>query len=163
MAEFSVNTHRVDPYKNFRFRVKWDNKYVPGLVRVSPLRRVTAVVEERAGGDVDEPRRSPGTTTWAPIVLERGRTHDTAFEDWANLVFGVGGSMSLAKFRKDVVVELLNEQGTTVMAFRVHRAWPSEYAPLGQLNADGGETLLETLVLEHEGFERDLAVLEPEE
>ena len=136
---------------------------MPGVARVSPLRRVTAVVEERAGGDIAETHRSPGTTTWAPIVLERGRTHDTAFEDWANLVFTNGGAMSLKKFRKDVTVELLNEQGTTVMAFRVHRAWPIEYAPLGQLDSEGEETLMETLVLEHEGWERDAAVTEPTE
>lgn len=26
MAEFTVNTSRFDPYKNFKFRVKWDGK-----------------------------------------------------------------------------------------------------------------------------------------
>jgi len=96
-------------------------------------------------------------------VLERGRTHDTAFEDWANLVWSDTGTISLAKFRKDIRIELLDEQGTTVMAFNVRRAWPSEYVALGQLDADSVTTAVETLTLQHEGFVRDLGVKEPKE
>src|SRR5437773_11029774 len=128
MPQFSVNPSRLDPYKQFRFVVKFDGKTpVPGIFRVSPLRRTTAVVEARSGGDKSGDHRSPGRTDWDPILLERGRTHDTAFEDWANLVWNESGEMSLKKFHKDVRIELENEQGTPVMAFTVRRAWPSDY------------------------------------
>jgi len=163
MAEFTVNVQRLDPYKSFRFRVKWDGKHVPGVSRVSALRRSTAVIDSREGGDTDSDRRSPGRTSWEPITLERGRTHDSAFEDWANLVFGPNGQMSLRSLRKEVRIELENEEGQTVMAFDVHRAWPSAYAAIGDLDAAGESTLTETLVLEHEGWERDTAVTEPAE
>src|SRR5438034_6833915 len=35
MAEFTVNPQRLDPYKNFKFRVKWDGRYVAGIDRKS--------------------------------------------------------------------------------------------------------------------------------
>ena len=163
MAQFSVNAQRFDPYKNFKFRVKWDGKYVPGIFRVGPLRRTTVAVDARSGGDRSGDHRSPGRTDWDPIVLERGRTHDASFEDWANLVWNESGEMSLQKYHKDLVIELQNEQGTTVMAFKVRRAWPSNYVALGQLDSEGEEIAVETLTLEHEGWERDLSVTEPAE
>jgi phage tail-like protein len=163
VAEFSVNASRLDPYKSFRFRVKWDGKYVPGIARVSALRRTTAAVDRRSGADPNSDHRSPGRTNWDPILLERGRTHDTSFEDWANLVWNESGEMSLKNYRKDIVVELENEQGTTVIAFKVHRAWPSEYVALGQLDSESEAMAIESLTLEHEGWERDHSVTEPAE
>jgi phage tail-like protein len=164
VAEFSVNAQRIDPYLNSKFVVKFDGKTpVPGIFRVSSLKRITAPVAHRTGTEQSEEHLAPGMTTWAPIVLERGRTHDTSFEDWANLVWTQGGVMSPAKFRRDVRIELQDEQGTTVMAFTVQRAWPSEYVPLGPLDADAPATAVETLTLQHEGVVRDLAVKEPKE
>jgi phage tail-like protein len=163
MPEFTVNPQRLDPYKAFRFKVKWDGMYVPGVARVSPLRRSTAVIDSREGGDTDTDRRSPGRTSWDPITLERGRTHDSSFEDWANLVFGPQGQMSLKNLRKELTIELENEEGQTVMAFHVYRAWPSAYIAIGELDATSESTLTETLVLEHEGWQRDTAVTEPAE
>ncbi|HEY4347902.1 MAG TPA: phage tail protein [Gaiellaceae bacterium] len=162
MTQFPVNPTRLDPYKGSSFRVKWDNKYVAGIIRVSPLLRITAVVAERSGADPTDDHVSLGPTSWAPIVLERGRTQDTAFEDWANLVWD-DGQTSLKNLRKEVAIELENEQGAVVMAFKVHRAWPSEYIPLGQLDAENEATLIERLTLVHEGFERDTSVREPVE
>jgi phage tail-like protein len=163
MPQFPANPSRLDPYKDFRFRVKWDNKYVPGISRVSPLRRRTVAVDERSGSDPNIDHRSPGTTNWDPLLLERGRTQDTSFEQWANLVWNEAGEMSLKKFRKDIVIEVENEQGVAVLAFKVHRAWPSEYVALGQLDAEGNATAIESLTLEHEGWERDTSVVEPVE
>jgi phage tail-like protein len=161
VAEFSVNPYRLDPYKSFRFRVKWDGVYVPGISRVSALRRVTVAVDERSGAEPNRDHRSPGRTDWEPIILERGRTHDTSFEDWANLVWNEGREMSLKNYRKDIIVELQNEQGTTVMAFKVHRAWPSEYVALGQLDSESEASAIESLTLQHEGWDRDPSVVEP--
>ncbi len=80
MAEFPVNPTRFDPYKNFKFRLKLDGKYVAGVSKVSGLKRTTEVVEHREGGDPSSSRKSPGLTEFAPIVLERGLIQDHAFE-----------------------------------------------------------------------------------
>ena len=96
---------------------------------MSPLKRTTDVIFHREGGDANVERKSPGKTHYAPITLERGVTHDPEFEAWANLVFNKNsGSMSLKNFRKDIVIELLNEagvpvislQGLSVLGLRVH-------------------------------------------
>jgi phage tail-like protein len=167
MPSFTVNPQRFDPYKNFKFRVKWDGRYVAGVSRVTPLRRRTQVVAHREGGDASVQRRSPGVTSFEPITLERGRTHDVEFEQWANKVWnfgaGLGSEASLRDFRKDIAIELMNEAGQVVMAFHVFRCWPSEYTALGELAANEGAVAFESLTLEHEGWERDREVKEPEE
>ncbi len=168
MAEFSVNPGRFDPYKEFKFRVKWDGRYIPGVCRVSGLRRTTEVVAHREGGDPSAPHFSPGKTAYAPIVLERGRTHDPEFENWANKVWsfgsGLGSEVSLKDFRKDIILELLNEAGQLVMAWKIYRCWPSEYRPISDLDGNGQSVVvMESLTLQCEGWERDVDVPEPVE
>ena len=163
MPEFPVNPHRFDPYKNFKFQVKWDGKYVAGVSAVSPLRRTTEVLLYRTGSEPSSSRKAPGRTSFDPITLERGVTHDTEFEEWANTLWRLGAGMSLASFRKDIVIELLNEAGQVAKAYLVYRCWPSEYRALPQLDANATEVAIEKLVLEHEGWERDEAVGEPKE
>ena len=167
MAEFSVNPHRFDPYKNFKFRVKWEGRYVAGVSSVSSLRRTTESITYRSGSEPSISRKLPGRTSYAPITLKRGVTHDTEFEDWANRVWrlgaGLGSEVSLASFRKDIVIELLNEAGQVVKAYLVYRCWPSVYQAISNLDANSGEVAIEMLVLEHEGWERDQAVAEPVE
>jgi phage tail-like protein len=166
--QFSVNPERFDPYKQYKFRVKWDGRYVAGICKVTGLVRTTEVITHREGGDPSSVRRSPGVTTYEPIVLERGRTHDTQFEQWANKVWnfgaGLGSEVSLGDFRKDIIIELYNEAGQLVMAFKVYRCWPSEYVALSDLDANGGSTVaIESITLENEGWERDYEVAEPRE
>lgn len=167
MAQFSVNTHRLDPYKNFKFRVKWDGRYIAGVSKVSALKRTTETVEHRAGGDASSPHLSPGRTRFEPITLERGVTHDLAFNDWAakvwNLGAGLGAEVSLADFRKDIVIELLNEAGQLAIAFKVFRCWVSNYQALPELDANAGAIAIESITLENEGWERDASVTEPTE
>ena len=164
MTMFSVNTHRFDPYKNFKFRVKVEGKYIPGITKISPLTRITESVSHRDGGDANTFRYSPGTTTYEPIVLERGLTHDSTFEDWANEVFSIDDSnISLKNYKKDIIIELLNLQGTVVMAFVVYRCWVSEYQSLPELDAKGKSIAIEKIVLQHEGWQRDTEVHEPQE
>jgi phage tail-like protein len=167
-APFAVNPHRFDPYKDFKFRVFWDGQAISGISRVSALRRWTEVVVHRQGGDPSLQRRSPGLTAFEPIVLERGITHDPAFEAWADAVWklgaGLGQEVKLKTFRKDVRIELLNEAGQVVRAYVVHRCWPSEYQALPDLDtAQPTEVAIERLTLQHEGWERDLSVTEPAE
>ena len=167
MAEFTVNPTRVDPYKNFKFRVKWDGKYVAGISKISALRRTTEVVEHREGGDPSTSHKSPGRTKYESITLERGVTHDPAFEQWANKVWhqgaGPGAEVSLKDFRKDIVIEVFNEAGQVVLAYKVYRCWVSEYQALPDLDANSDAVMLEMIRLENEGFERDHSVAEPQE
>jgi phage tail-like protein len=167
MAQFTVNPQRVDPYKSFKFRVIWDGKAVAGVSKISALKRSTEVVEHREGGDPSTAHKSPGRTTYEPITLERGVTHDPAFEQWANKVWnfggGLGAEVSLKDFRKDVTLQLFNEAGQVVIAYKVFRCWPSEFTALPDLDAEGAAIAFQTLVLQNEGWVRDDEVTEPEE
>jgi phage tail-like protein len=164
MPQFSVNPSRIDPYKNFRFRLKWDNKVVAGVSKMSPLKRTTEVIAHREGGDSNVDHKSPGRTQYAAITLERGVTHDPEFENWANSVFNKNSnSMSLRNFRKDVTIELLNEAGVLVIAYRVYRCWVSEYVALPELDAGANAVAIQSITLENEGWERDTGVTEPAE
>ena len=165
MAQFTVNPHRFDPYKNFKFRVKWDGRVVAGISRISPLRRSTEAIEHREGGDPGTSRRSPGRTSYEPITLERGVTHDSAFEDWANLTTkpNAATETALASFRKNITIELYNEAGQMVLAYKVFRCWVSEYQALPSLDADHSETAIQSITLQNEGWERDTSVVEPVE
>ena len=165
MAKFSVNTHRSDPYKNFKFRIKWDGRYVAGANKCSALKRTVEVVKHREGGDPSTARHMPGAVSFESITLERGVTHDDEFEKWANLVYDVGaaGEMSLKHFRKEVIIELLNENGVVAKAYKVHNCWVSEYQALPELDANANAVAIEMMKLENEGWERDTAVTEPTE
>lgn len=165
MAEFAVNPQRHDPYKNFKFRIRWDGGVVAGVSKVSALRRTTEVVEHREGGDPSTSHKSPGRTKFEPITLERGLTHDPAFEAWANKVGSSqsAGDVSLKDFRKDIRLELLNEAGQVVKAYQIFRCWPSSYQAVPDLDANAAAVAFEALVLENEGWERDTGVTEPEE
>jgi phage tail-like protein len=167
MAEFTVNPKRFDPYKNFKFRVKWDGKYVAGVSKVSGLQRTTEVIHHREGGDPSTSRKSPGLTEFAPITLERGVTHDPEFEKWANKVWqfgaGLGAEVSLKDFRKDVILELYNEAGQLVFRYKIFRCWVSEYQILPDLDANANTIAIEHITLQNEGWERDVDVKEPVE
>jgi phage tail-like protein len=167
MPKFTVNAERLDPYKNFKFRVKWDGKYVAGVSKVGMLKRTTEPITHREGGDPSTNHKSPGRTNYEAITLERGVTHDTEFEKWANKVWnlnnGLGQEISLKDFRKDVIIELMNEAGQVVQAYKVFRCWVSEYQALPELDANANAVAIQSIKLEHEGWERDYEVQEPSE
>ena len=167
MAKFSVNAHRFDPYKNFKFRIKWDGRYVAGVTKCSALKRTVEVVKHREGNDPSTARHMPAAISFESITLERGVTHDPEFEKWANKVWdlgaGLGAEVSLKDFRKDIIVELYNEAGQLVLAYNVFRCWVSEYHALPDLDANANAVAIEMLKLENEGWERDPAVVEPTE
>jgi phage tail-like protein len=167
MAQFSVNPHRFDPYKNFKFRVKWDGRYVAGVSKVTALKRTTEVVEHREGGDASSSRKSPGRSKFEAITLERGVTHDTEFEAWANRVWnfgaGPGAESSLASFRKDIILDIFNEAGQKVLSYKIYRCWPSEFQAQADLDANANAVLIQSLKVENEGWERDSEVTEPAE
>ena len=167
MAQFSVNTQRFDPYKNFKFRVKWDGRYVAGVSKVGALKRTIEAVDHREGGDPSTVRKSPGQTKYEPITLERGVTHDPEFEKWTNKVWnfgsGLGSEVSLKDFRKDIIIEVYNEAGQLAIAYKVYRCWVSEFQALPELDASANAIAIQTLTLQNEGWERDYEVTEPSE
>jgi phage tail-like protein len=167
MAQFSVNAQRFDPYKNFKFRIRWDNKYVAGVSKVGALKRTTEVVKHREGGDPSSTRKSPGRTEYEAISLERGVTHDKEFEQWANKIWnfgaGLGAEASLKDFRKDIIIEVYNEAGQLAIAYKVYRCWVSEFQAMPDLDANANAVAIQSIKLENEGWERDLEVPEPSE
>ena len=167
MAEFTVNPQRFDPYKNFKFRVKWDGRYVAGVSKVGMLKRTTEVVKHREGGDPSSSRKSPGRTEYDAITLERGVTHDPEFEQWANKVWnfgaGLGQETSLKDFRKNMIIEVYNEAGQKVLAYNIYRCWVSEFQSLPDLDANANAVAIQHIKLENEGWERDQSVAEPTE
>ena len=167
MPQFSVNPQRFDPYKNFKFKIKWDGKYVAGLSKMSALKRTTEVIRHRQGGDPSSSRKSPGRTEYEAITLERGVTHDEEFEKWANKVWnfgsGLGSEVSLKDFRKDIIIEVCNEAGQLALAYKVYRCWVSEYQALPELDANANAIAIQHIKIENEGWERDTSVTEPQE
>jgi phage tail-like protein len=167
VPEFAVNPSRFDPYKNFKFRLKWDGRYVAGVSKMTALKRTTEVVKHRSGGDPSSSRKAPGRTEWEPVTLERGVTHDREFEQWAakvwNLGAGLGAEVSLKDFRKDISIEVYNEAGQKVLAYNVFRCWVSEYQSLPDMDANANAVAIQTIKLENEGWTRDVEVPEPAE
>jgi phage tail-like protein len=160
VPEFKVNVNRLDPYKNFKFRVVWDGHAVAGVTKVSGLSRTTEVVRHREGGDTAATRKAPGRTEYDAITLERGITHDTAFEEWANTSQAQAGAAggSVADFRKEVRIELYDETGKLLRAYNVHRCWVSQYESVADLDANANAVAIEHITLENEGWERDTSV-----
>jgi phage tail-like protein len=167
MPQFTVNPTRLDPYKNFKFRVKWDGRYVAGVSKVGALKRTTDVVEHREGGDPSTVHKSPGQQKFEAISLERGVTHDLEFERWANKVWNINGTdgaeVSLKDFRKDIIIDFYNEAGQKVIAYKVYRCWVSEFTALPELDASANAIAIQTMMLQCEGWERDVDVREPAE
>ncbi|HSI71292.1 MAG TPA: phage tail protein [Gillisia sp.] len=167
MPQFSVNANRFDPYKNFKFRLKWDGRYIAGVNKVSGLKKTTEVITHREGGDPSSSRKSPGRSEFEAITIEQGVTHDMEFERWANKVWnfgaGLGQEISLADFRKNITIELYNEAGQLAMSYNIYRCWVSEYNALPELDANGNAIAIRSMKLENEGWERDYVVTEPQE
>jgi phage tail-like protein len=175
MAKFTTNPARFDPYKNFKFRVKLGENpaYVAGVSKISALKRTTELVEHREGGDPSSSHKSPGRTKYEAITMERGVTHDPEFEAWANQVWNFANAqaaaeqrqqeVSLKNFRRNLTIDLFNEAGQKVLSYKVYRAWVSEFTAQADLDANANAVLIQSIKVEHEGFERDLAVREPTE
>ncbi len=162
MPRLTPNTNRFDPYRNFRFKVKWDNVYVAGLSKMSALKRSTEMVEWREAGENILSRKLPGKTKFEGVTLEAGLTYDASFQEWADLVndFKSHSLVNLAEFRKDIIVDMFNESGVKVISYNLHRCWPSEYQAMPDLDAGANAVAITTLKLEVEWWDRDEAVTE---
>jgi phage tail-like protein len=162
---FNVNTHRLDPYKNFKFQVLWDSQAVAGLSKMSAVKWTKEVIEWRAAGDSSVVRKLPGRHKYEPITLEAGLTHDQQFMDWANLVNNPEGdaATSLKEYRKEVAINVLNLQGTVAMSFILKRAWVSEFQALPEMDANANAIAIQSIKFEYENFKLDDSVTEPTE
>jgi len=167
MAQFTVNPQRFDPYKNFKFRLKWDGVYIAGVSKVSSLKRTTEVIKHREGGDPSSSRKMPGRTEFEALTLDRGVTHDKAFLAWAlktwNFGAGLGAEVSLKDFRKDIILEVYNEAGQLALSYLIFRCWVSELQALSDLDANANAVAIEHIKLENEGWQIDPDVAEPKE
>jgi phage tail-like protein len=162
---FIKNAHRVDPYKTYKFRVKWDNKTVLGVSKVSPLKRTVNVVPHRSGGENSVDLKSPGRASHDAVTMERGITHDPEFERWANLVHPYAGdkSRNLVEYKKELTLEVLNEKGHAALRYFLHGCWVSEFTSVPALDANANAVAVETIKIELEGWERDVDTKEPDE
>jgi phage tail-like protein len=166
MASFTKND-RIDPYKNFKFLVFFEGRQDPvaAVSKISALKRTTEVVSHRDGGDQSTPRHSPGASKFEAITMERGITHDRDFEEWANLVYSTEGdaAVSLKNYKRNLMIKVYNLQGVVVRAYKVYRCWVSEYTALPEVDANANAVMMESCVLQNEGWERDTAVKEQAE
>jgi len=162
---FVVNANRFDPYKNFKFRILWDNKAVMGVSKISALKRTTEVVKHRSGGENSFDHKSPGRTSYEAITVERGLTHDREFEAWASKVHTYEGdnAMDLAEYKKDMTLEFMNERGQIAYRYHLFRCWISEFTSMPELDANANAVAIESMKIEIEGWERDTATTEPDE
>lgn len=162
---FVVNAHRVDPYKNYKFKVIMDGKPVLGVSKVSALKRTTEVVKHREGGENSTDHKSPGRTSYESVTMERGITHDREFEKWANMVHPYSGDpgMDLVNYKKDLILEVMNEKGQIAFRYFLFNCWVSEYTSIPDLDANANAVAIESLKIELEGWERDLSTTEPNE
>jgi len=167
MAQFSVNTSRLDPYKNFQFRIKWDGRYVAGVSSVRGLKQATEAVTRREGGVPGSDRKSPRRAQFEAVTLEHGVTHDPKFAAWASearkLGKDVGVVTSIPDYRKDIIIEIFNDGGQKALSYRVFRCWVSEFQAQPAPPAHTNAVTIQTLKLENEGRKRDPDVTAPSE
>lgn len=162
-APFTVNPGRTDPYRRYTFRVRMDGRIVTGVHAISPLRMKTEPITYREGTSTGSVRYAPGLLSYDEITLKRGVTHASEFREWASQVGTFGERRNLARYLKDIRIELMNQGGQLVHAWNLYRCWPSEYVAISGMNALADELAEESLTLRCDGWEKDLDVREPSE
>jgi phage tail-like protein len=158
MVRFQESDRR-DPFRNFNFRIVMGGVEVAACRKMSALDVTVNSAKFRAGNSkstVDE--MLPCRTEYQPVTFEAGVTNDRAFEDWANQLVQLGErptSQLEPNFRREVEIHVYDLDNTTVVRkYVLHRAWVSKYTAMSELAGDGQDTIMETLELTHEGFER---------
>ena len=160
MATRFQEAERNDPFRNFNFRILMDGTEVAACRKMSMLEVSVNTVKFRAGNNkstVDEPL--PGRVEYKPVVFESGLTNDDTFESWARQLMDhdAQGTPRVAEpgYRREVEIKVMDIDNLTVVRHYVlHRAWPSKYTAMSDLVGDGNDTIIETLELTHQGFER---------
>lgn len=152
-------TSQFDPYRKFKFRIKVNNAVVAGLTKCSAL-TMSVESKEFRSGDMDSfKHKLPGMVSFEAITLEQGVTSDKTFENWATSMANyIGNKGSDAEktpddFRKDIDIEIFNLNNEKVKSYRVYNCWVSKYTAVPDLDANSGEVMIQTLVLENEGIQ----------
>ena len=154
---FQATALKYDPYRKFKFLVKWDNKVVAAVQKVSSISKMVEPIEWRTGGDSNFSAKVPGMTKWEPITLERGLSADTAFQAWMNQVntytkAGGQSNESVHGFRKNLQIEMYDLQNELVLTINVYNAWPSKLT-VAEFDAKANELIIEHIELQNEGWD----------
>jgi phage tail-like protein len=155
MAQNSELPQSFDPYKNFRFRLKWDGQSIAGVSRCT-------IIEQRGGGDPSTSHKTPGRGKYEPITLERGVTYDPGFQTWAGLAWnqGAGAQVPPERVPRDITLEIFNEAGELAVAYTIYRCRVSEFEGMPDLDAGANAVAIEHIKLENEGWEADTSSAE---
>lgn len=153
---------RFDPYRTFKFRVRFGDTTVAGVTKVSALTRTVTPTELKEAGDLLSPRNSPGAVRYDDVVLEKGLSMDNAFEDWANAVVQLQADPgSTSGFKRTVYIDVYDLNGNPqdrksqpITSYKLNRAWITKYTALPELDASGGGFGIQSVTLRHEGWER---------
>jgi phage tail-like protein len=161
MARF-VDPKKRDPFRNFNFRIVMGGVEVAACRKMSGLTGTVDVVKFRAGNaKATNEELSPGRTHYEPVTLEAGLTTDPEFERWALQLIRHDQTkdaiprVSDPSFRREVEIYVYDiDNNRPVKKFVLHRAWVSKYTAMSELAAEANEVLIETIEMQHEGFER---------
>jgi phage tail-like protein len=151
-----------DPYRTFKFRVRFGDATVAGVSKVSALGRTVTPNELKEGGDLLAPRQNPGAVHYEDVVLERGLSLDSTFEDWANAILTLQVDPgSTSGFKRTVFIDVYDLAGNPqsrdskpVTTYKLNRAWITKYTALPELDASSGGVGIQSITLRHEGWER---------
>ena len=154
---FTATALTYDPYRKFKFLVKWEGQYVMAVHKVSSITKSIDAIDWRTGGDSNFGAKVPGLTKWEPITLERGLSADAAFQKWmieVNRYTKAGGQENEAvhNFRKNLQIEMYDLQNDLVMTINVYNAWPSKLT-IADFDAKANELAIEHIELQNEGWD----------
>jgi phage tail-like protein len=152
---------KFDPYRTFKFRVRFGDQAVAGVSKVSALGRTVTPNELKEGGDLLAPYQNPGAVHYDEVVLERGLTLDSTFEDWGNAVVQLQADPTTSGFKRTVYIDVydlngnpLDRKSQPVVSYKLNRAWVTKYTALPELDSNSGGVGIQMLTLRHEGWER---------
>jgi len=135
------------PLPAFHFTVDWGGERV-GFSEVSGLTQENQAIEYRDGSFPEfSSIKMPGLQKYSNVTLKRGIVKsDNQFFQWLSTI-----KMNTIE-RRDLVVNLLNEEHEPVMVWKIHNAFPVKIEGPG-LKASGNEVAIESIELAHEGLE----------
>lgn len=140
---------RIDPYRNFRFRVELGDIQIAAFSEATVPDSTTDPVDYREGTDPTHQRKLSGLTKFGNVTLKKGLTDSLDIYKWRKQVEDTGAKGA----RKDISLILIDEEGNDKARWDIVQAWPTKYDP-SDFSAKGNEVLIETLELVHEGITR---------
>src|SRR3954466_9617539 len=143
---------RIDPLRNFRYRLEIDSIAQAGFSEVMIAETTIDAVDYREGTDPPHVRKLSGLTKYGNITLKWGVTIGGTALDLFKWHADISSGQIKDK-RKKVVIVVQDEAGGDAARFVVSGAWRVKYDRSGK-NGEGNEVLIELLDLANEGIER---------